>query len=332
MHRPRWNRTRGCLAAAALTLAVAACGGPAAGPTTASAPGAPTALTVGVSGQLSNADVYVGIRRKVFADAGLVITPQVITAGSNAIPQLLSGQMQFATVDVATAINATKQNVGITAVAPNTVGSPADTGYGGIVASAGSGVTALAGLAGKKVQVNQLNGTAQILTTAALAKAGVDPASVQWVEIAPPQAVSALQSGRVDAAVLSEPNIAVARGLGMVYLANPEKNTIGTNPTFVFVAATSYVRQNPGVVATFQAAVLRSNALANSNPAEVREVATTSTQIKPELLQAVTLPTFGEQPLTAEQIRAYLTMLQEFGGLDPASAPAPDAVITSATG
>jgi NitT/TauT family transport system substrate-binding protein len=311
---------------------VAACGGPTRVPTTPAAPGTPTALTVGVSGQLSNADVYLGISKNVFTDAGLSITPQVITAGSNAIPQLLSGQMQFATVDVATAINATKQNVGITAIAPNTVGSPADVGYGGIVASAGSAVTTLAGLAGKKVQVNQLNGTAQILATATLAKAGVDPRSVQWVEIAPPQAVSALQSGRVDAAVLSEPNVAVARQLGMVYLANPEKTTIGTNPTFVFVAATSYARQYPEVVAKFRDAVLKANALANNNPADVRAVATTFTQIKPELLQTVTLPTFGEQPLTAEQIGAYLTMLQEFGGLDPASAPAPEAVIMSASG
>jgi NitT/TauT family transport system substrate-binding protein len=110
-------------AAAATLLALSGCGAAPSGQAVASSPaggadGAPTALTVGTGGQLSNADVDLGMSEGLFEQSGLEVSVKTLTAGSSAVPQLLEGSLQFAAVDLATAITATQQNVGITAVAP----------------------------------------------------------------------------------------------------------------------------------------------------------------------------------------------------------------------
>jgi NitT/TauT family transport system substrate-binding protein len=294
------------------------------------AAGASTTITVGTSGQLSNVDVYLGMSQGTFAKAGLTVTPQTLTAGSNAIPLLLNGTMQFAAVDLATAITATQQNVGVTAVAPNNVGVPGHIGYAGVIASPASGITGLRDLEGRSVQVNQLNGTAAVLVKATMRKAGLDPAKVKFVEIPPPQALAALQAGRVDAAVLSEPNVAAALAAGMTYIVNPEKDTIPNLPAFVFVASKAYVARNPAVAKGFVTAVLAANKQANADTALARQTAATSTQVPAEQLAKVTFPKFGEAALTADQIKAYQDLLVQFGGL-PGVPASPGSVFTDVT-
>lgn len=320
------NRKLGLRAASAavtLGVALAACGGP----DGASAVGGTANITVGTSGQLSNVDVHIGMSQGIFARAGLTVTPQTLTAGSTAIPLLLQGTMQFATVDLATAITATQQNVGVTAVAPNNVGVPGVVGYAGVVAAPGSGIAGLRDLEGRSVQVNQLNGTAAVLVKATMKKAGFDPGKVRFVEIPPTQALAALQAGRVDAAVLSEPNVTAALAAGMKYIANPEKDTIPDLPAFVFLASKAYVARNPAVVKAFTTAVLAANKQANADVALARTTAEQSTQVPAATLAKVTFPKFGEQPLTAGHIKAYEDLLLEFGGL-PGAAPSPESVLT----
>ncbi|HEY6760787.1 MAG TPA: ABC transporter substrate-binding protein [Baekduia sp.] len=301
-------------AALGATVALAACGSSSSDTQTAGAAGKVTNITVGTSGQLSNVDVYLGISQGTFSKAGLKVTTQTLSAGSNAIPQLLKGTMHFATVDLATAIAAEQQHVGITAVAPNNVGVPGDTGYAGVIASPKSGIKTLADLEGKSVQVNQLNGTAEILVKATMAKAGLDPSKVRFVEIPPPQALAALQAGRVDAAVLSEPIVTAARAAGMKYIVNPEKDTIPNLPAFVFVASKAYADKHPDVVKAFTNSVLAANKQANANPELARQTAAKSTEVPAALLSKVTFPKFGEQALTAEQVKAYSDLLKSNGG------------------
>jgi NitT/TauT family transport system substrate-binding protein len=315
-------QVRGAAAIAATlsaTVALAACGSSGgeaqdAGASSAGGGGV-TNITVGTSGQLSNVDVYLGISQGTFAKAGLKVTTQTLSAGSNAIPQLLKGTMHFATVDLATAIAAERQNVGIVKVAPNNVGVPGDAGYAGVIASPKSGIASLADLQGKSVQVNQLNGTAEILVKATMAKAGLDPSKVRFVEIPPPQALAALQAGRVDAAVLSEPSVSLARAAGMKYIVNPEKDTIPNLPAFVFVASKAYATKHPDVVKAFTDAVLAANKQANADPALARATAAKSTQVPAALLSKVTFPKFGEQALSDQQVKAYSDLLEHNGGL-----------------
>jgi len=298
-------------------------------PTEAEASGPVAAdIVIGTGGQLSNADVFLGISEGLFEEQSLTATTQILTAGSDAIPLLLNGDLNFATVDMGTAINAAQQNIGIVTVAPNTVGVPGEIGYAGIIASPTSGINRPSDLEGKKVQVNQLGGTAEVLTRASIILDGGDADKVQFVEIAPPEAIPALQAGQVDAIVVGEPLTTIALGMGFTYVFNPEETTVPGLPTFVFVTSTAYAEANPQVVAQFQAAVLAANALANSDPDAVRETAKTSTTVDPDLLAQVKgLPVFGEEPITGDQVQEFIDFLIEYGTLDASAAPEGSAVV-----
>ncbi|MCU1409872.1 MAG: hypothetical protein JWR04_579 [Rhodoglobus sp.] len=317
-------RASGIVAGLALAGAtLAGCSTPEPAATTDPVSSGPVAadIVIGTGGQLSNADIFLGISEGFFDEESLTATTSILTAGSDAIPLLLKGDLTFATVDMATAISATQQNVGIVTIAPNTAGIGDAVGYAGIVAGADSGITRPKDLEGKKVQVNQLGGTAEVLTRASIIKDGGDVDKVQFVEIAPPEAIPALQSGQIDAAVLGEPLVSIAKGMGFKYIFNPEETTVPGLPTFVFVASKTFADANPEVVAQFTSAILKANAFANANPDAVRETAKTSTTVDPALLEKSALPLFGETAITADEIDTFIALLEKYGSLDKAQAP-----------
>jgi NitT/TauT family transport system substrate-binding protein len=315
---------------AAIAMTLSACGGSGSGASAggaASSAAGPTAIAVGNGPFLSNVDLYLSNSKGYFSDAGLETDIKVLTAGSNAVPQLLNNSLQFAAVDVATAITAVAQHLPIEVVAPNTVGSPGAVGYGGVMVSPKSGITSAAGLVGKTVAVNQINGTAMILTQATLAKDGVDWKKVKFTEVAPQQLVPTLLAGRADSAVLGEPGVAAAESQKMKYLFNLEKDTVPNVSTFVYITSKAYATKNPGVVKSFVSALLKGHVYANAHPDEVRTLAAKSTQVPPPLLAKVTLPTFGETAVQPQEIDTWISLLQQYGGFDKSKAPTASAVL-----
>jgi NitT/TauT family transport system substrate-binding protein len=311
---------------AAIAMTLAGCG--AAGSAgSAGGSGGPTAIAVGNGPFLSNVDLHLSDSKGYFNEAGLKATIKVLTAGSNAVPQLLNNSLQFAAVDVATAITAAAQHLPIEVVAPNTVGSAGKVGYAGVVVSPKSGVTSPEGLVGKTIAVNQINGTAMILTKATLAKAGVDPAQVKFTEVAPPQLLPTLAAGRADAAVLGEPGVTAATSQKMTYLFNLEQQTVPGAATFVYITTKAYASKNPQVVKSFESAVLKGHTYANAHADEVRTIAKSSTQVPAPLLAKVTLPTFGEKAVEPQEISTWITLLEQYGGFDKSKAPSAAALL-----
>jgi len=315
---------------ATIAMTLSACGGTdspgSAGGASVAANGS-TAIAVGNGPFLSNVDLHLSSSKGYFAEAGLTADIKVLTAGSNAVPQLLNNSMQFAAVDVSTAITAVAQHLPIEVVAPNTVGSSGKVGYAGVVVSPQSGITSPAGLVGKTVAVNQINGTAMVLTKAALAKDGVDWTKVKFTEVAPPQLLPTLTAGRSDGAVLGEPGVTAAVSQKMTYLLNLEQNTVPGAVTFVYITSKAYASKNPEVVKSFASAVLKGHVYANAHPNEVRTLALASTEIPAELLAKVTLPTFGEKAVEAQEIDTWIALLEQYGGFDKSKAPTAAAVL-----
>ena len=90
-----------------------------------------------------------------------------------------SGAWTFAMVDTATAITAAKEGVPVTAVATSTVGVSDRDGYAAIMTLPDSGIEDVTGLAGHKMQINALGGTAEALVRATMEagrrRPGLDP-------------------------------------------------------------------------------------------------------------------------------------------------------------
>ncbi|MEV6609779.1 ABC transporter substrate-binding protein [Kutzneria sp. NPDC051319] len=327
------SRAAIAVAAIAATVVLTSCSAanPATGSQDSLSSADPTAVTVGIPGMLLNADVFLAEQNGTFAGAGLAVKNQVITAGANAVPQLLNGSMQFGVVDVPTAIIATQQGVGISVVAPMAVGSSGGRGFGGVIGRSGSGIGKPADLVGKKVAVNQLNGTSQTLLTAALKKQGTDPSAVHYVEVAPEQTIAALKNGRVDAAVTGEPLISMALGMGMSYVLNQERDTVAGAATFVFVAAKSYISSHPAAVAAFAKAITAANVAANSDPAAVKQIMIKQDQVPAALAPSIVAPTFGTSAVSVKDIQTTIDLMVANGQLPADRAPKPEDVLTSSS-
>lgn len=321
--------TRGFGAAAGIFVIAAAlvgCSTPAATPeaTESAAPAeiVPADIVVATGPTLSNSNVYIGESEGIFENYGLTVTNATLTAGPDAVPQVLSGAWTFAMVDTSTAINAAKEGVPVTAVAVSSVGVPERDGYAAIMTTEGSGIESVKDLEGKKMQINALGGTAEALVRASVTAAGGDADKVEFVEVPPQGAIPAIQAGQVDAVFLPEPLITVALGLGLVDIANPEQETIPNVPSFVFLASQQYVQENPEVVAQFQQAIIEANTLANSDHELVRKTGETSTTVDPALLAQVTrFPFYGETQLTGDDVQKFIDFLVKYKVIDEGSAP-----------
>jgi NitT/TauT family transport system substrate-binding protein len=307
-----------------LAASLVACSTPAAETPETSAPDeiVKADIVVAAGPTLSNTNVYIGQSQGIFEDHGLTATNAVITAGPDAIPQLLSGAWTFAMVDTTTAISAAKEGVPVVAVATATVGVPDKEGYAAIMTGPDSGITSVTDLEGRKMQINALGGTAEALVRATMTEAGGDPDKIQFVEVPPQGAIPALQAGQVDAAFMPEPLLTAALGLGFVDIGNPEENTIPDLPSFVFLASKDFVAKNAAVVAEFQDAILEANKMANSDHDLVLETAKTSTTVDPALLANVKrFPLYGEEPLTADQVDDFIAFLEKYDVIDKDGAP-----------
>lgn len=321
----------GAVAVLAALLALTACGS--SGTTAASAsPGAAaTTITIYGSGSLTSAPLHIAVDKGYFKAVGLDVKIVTSQTGQNLVPLLLNGQATIATLDTPTTITAIGKNIPIVAIAPNEDGE--GTARGGIaVVAKDPSITTWASLAGKTIAVNVLQGTQQILTEASMRNAGVDPSSVKFVETGSPTAtIAALNSGRVDAALLPEPVLTSAIDSGLHAVANPEETTIPNVPAYVWVTSKSYAAANPVVIRKFEQAILKANTAATASQSLVDSIADTYlTPPQPASLLAHAHPfNWGTRPLDDADINTWIGLLQAYGGLSKSATPAASAVFIS---
>ncbi|UJW84986.1 ABC transporter substrate-binding protein [Devosia sp. SL43] len=285
-------------------------------------------IIVGIPPNLSGLPVHYAEAKGYFDEAGLDVEISLLNAGSAAVPQLLGGQMNFATIDTVVTITGRGKDIPLVITAPNTTGIPnPDRGYGNLIASATSSVASLEDLVGKTVAVNQLNGTVWAVTRAALDNAGVDSSKVEFLEVPPPQMVAALQQGRVEVAILGEPASSMAIAEGMKALGNIEARSVPGLPTFTFVSAEEWVNANLETVQKFNEIIIRANTEINADRATAIEIAKQTTTIPPEILEMVFLPIFGTKAVDAEGVQGMTNLAVKYGLISEADAPAPETVL-----
>ncbi|MFD1210448.1 ABC transporter substrate-binding protein [Arthrobacter sp. GCM10027362] len=289
---------------AAATLAVAACSG---GSTSAAGgDSSETVLTVSTIGSVADAALQLGIDRGIFAEEGLKIETIPLTNPPAAVAAAQSGEVDVAFVPVVPFINAVSQGVPLTAVAGADELPAKDTAKfddGAIVVNPDSGIDSFADLAGKKIAIPARKGVYEVVTTAALVKAGVDPASVEWLSLDFAAALEAVKSGSIDAASLSSPFNAQALGDGMKILGKPTAEAFGEGPVDIYASGQQAVAEKAEALEKFRTAMHKANAYANEHvddalatgvkmagfdikPSEVTPVYW-STELKPETLDEV---------------------------------------------
>lgn len=293
------------VAAAATVALLSACGSGGSGSspsTTPTADGAspnagsstPTSLVVGVVPSTNVAPLYLGAEKGFFKEAGLDLEIQLAQGFAANVASVTNGETQIGFGTTVPIVGAIANGVPIRLVANSDVLDNEKDDISGLFAPKGSSITSLKDLEGKTVGVNALSNLFDVSLKAAMAKAGADPSTVKFLEVALPDMVAALDTKRVDAAAMGEPFVTLARAAGNVELPKPlsagfDKGT----PIASYFVSSRWAGEHAKEVKAFQDALAKSSDYANANPEEARAIMSTYTKIPADTLAKVTLGTYS---------------------------------------
>lgn len=228
----------------------------------------------------------------IFEAHGLEIEVVPAQGGANAIPALLSGDIQFAIGQPFGPIRADLQDLGVVIVGNYANSLAEGTDVNAVVALGDSGITRPADLAGKKVSVNTLGAAGDLTIRKAVQDDGGDPSTIEFVEVAFPDVPAQLEAGTMDAAWAPDPFRAMIVGGGGVSVVSPYQATIPGLTVLTNITTQKLLDEDPELVEAYAAAMSEALEWAANNEAAVRSAIATNLEIPEEAAAGITLPEF----------------------------------------
>jgi NitT/TauT family transport system substrate-binding protein len=303
---------------AATTLALAACGGgddEAASGGSAAASGELRQVTAGLLPVAVTGALQGGIEQGFFEDHGIEVVIETGQGGAALLPAVASGQMEFATSNPVSLLQARDQGLDVRVIGHWTSTHAEGEDVNGVVANKDLGVTDAAGLAGKRIAVNTLNGMGQLTIDEAVRQGGGDPSGIQYVELPFPDMPAALEAGNVDAVWVPEPFLSQLIAAGHPVASYSSQESVPGHPTQLFFTSGQLVESDPQLVEDFTAALEETLEWADQNPDAVRTEAEEFLETPAGAMANVRIEEFGTD-LRRDQIEQMGELMVEAGLLD----------------
>ena len=170
---------------------------------------APLPIRVGATPNDTYAEAYYALDQGFFAKAGLSAELTTLMNGAGVSAAVAAGALDVGVSGPVQTAQAYTRGIPFTIVAAgalSTAKSPASL----LCVAKASPIQGAADLTGKAVAVNALRTTGDLSLHVWLAKNGVEAANVHVVEVAMSEMGTAVESGRIAAAVISEPALSIA--------------------------------------------------------------------------------------------------------------------------
>jgi NitT/TauT family transport system substrate-binding protein len=275
------------VAVVALLLALSGCGS---SPSSSTA-GQPDDVKVGLISIVDVAPIYLGKQKGFFAERDINLTLQPAEAGTETIPAVLSGDLEFGYSNIVTLLLAAEKGLPVKMVINGNNSTGVDgKDFGSLMVPGNSTVKSVADLAGKKVAVNVFQNIVELSIRASAVKAGIDPNSIEYVKLAFPEMPAALAAGRVDAAFVVEPFQQVVLSQGGRPIASSLVDAAPDLSVAMYFTSKQLLADNPDLARRFTDAMKESLAYADKHPDEVREILPTYTKIPAEVIPKLVLP------------------------------------------
>ncbi|GAA1701644.1 ABC transporter substrate-binding protein [Microbacterium sediminicola] len=311
--------TLGALAAAVLVLS---------GCTDSGAPTEPTSTSTDMSGDVTTVRVaalpiaetgalWAAMDEGIFAEHGLEIEVVPAQGGAQAIPALISGDIEFAIGQPFGPFRANIQDLGAVIISNYASSLPESAGgdVNAVVALEGSGITGPADLAGKRVSVNSLGAAGDVTIMKAVEDAGGDPSTIEFVEVAFPEVQAQLEAGNIDAGWVPDPFMSRIAGNGGTIVVYPYQATIPGLSLLTNITTQSFVDANPELVADYAAAMADALVFASANEDAVRAAIVKYMEIPEEAAAGITLPDFTAA-LNVADLEELANLAVGYGVLD----------------
>ena len=213
------------------------------------------------------AEVLYAKDRGFFAKAGLDVQVELMSSGAAIAAGVASGSLDVAQANIVSLASAHERGLPFVIVAPAGLyvsGEPTTS----LVVAKTSAVRSARDLENKTIAINGLRNITQIGADAWIAAHGGDTAKVRYVELPFPQMAAALATGRVDAAVIAEPELSDAlaggaRALAQPYTAIADRFLIGG-----WFVTRPWARAHPEQLRRFAAAIVEAGRWANGHRSE----------------------------------------------------------------
>lgn len=225
-----------------------------------------TKLTIGDPPSDPGITPVVGIRTGIYRRYGIDLTIQEMSSGAAISAAVAGGALPIGGSNLMGVINSHVRGLPFRIVAPVSV-YLTDRAAEALVVRKDAPVHTAADLVGKTVASPALGDLLSTATMAWIAANGGDTKQVHQVELPPSATAAALDSGRIDAAVIQEPRLTELIRSGKVRLLGKPYDVIGKRfLNAVVIATADYVNANRDVIERYAKATLEVNAFANAHP------------------------------------------------------------------
>jgi NitT/TauT family transport system substrate-binding protein len=307
-----------CLSGVVLVaLAAVGCGG-AADDEGAGTRGGITTITLSYVPYADDAPAFLAQQKGIFRKHGLQVKFVPVANPTAGVAALTSGQHQVSFVTVPVLVNVNTRGTSLKCVGPVVGRQPSDPKRDGttLVAARGSGVRGVADLAGKRVGVVQLNSLNTLDIQVLAQRAGINPRSVQFIQLPFPQMAAALRQNRVQAAIIVQPFAQTAIDQGATVITHPNRELWAGGTIVCFAALDSYIAEREAVIRGFNAGMREALGYAKDHEAEAKatlpqHLDLTAEQAQRQVLQADWNPTID--PATIGRIQGHM---KQFGLID----------------
>jgi NitT/TauT family transport system substrate-binding protein len=254
----------------------------------------PATLRLAVIPLTNYAPLVVARDKGFFAEENLNVTWTNVNQGAIAVEAVFGGSAEIGGSSIFEPMVARGNGLDIMFIAASARirSNPPDNS--GVAVRSNDSIHSAKDLAGKKISAGLINSVNYAHMREWLQRNGVDPASVQFLEIPFPQMADALFQNRLDAVWNVEPFLTFMLKSGNArILAHPYQENVPRMDITGYLAKESWVKANPDVARRFRRAIDRATAyLISAGKEERDDFVAKFTGARPEVVAAMNLPEY----------------------------------------
>jgi NitT/TauT family transport system substrate-binding protein len=229
-----------------------------------------TNLTVGAVPVADEAGLYIAQDEGLFAQEGLHVTIDAIVSSADATKGQNDGQFDITAGNAVSYVQDQVNHASNLEIVAE--GSLMQPGNQALYTLAGSPITTIAGLQGRKIGVNVLDNIGTLLISSVLAEHGVSLSKVHFKAMPFPLMAQALHSHQIDAAWLPEPfGSEFSAGLGLQQLTDLDQGATSDFPVGWYVVTKAWAQKYPHTLAAFLDALKRGQQIADTQRTAVEQ-------------------------------------------------------------